>query len=147
MKLSRLNIKQAVNSGVWVDILMITDFEYTAPDGTVVQLREGDPSGMSLRLLGTDSDVYQTMQEKAFAARLKKKGGAKEPETLAEADARAVDLLVALTVDWKGFDDDNGNPIPFSEQAIRAVYADSGYKWLRDQADLAANQRRRFFVT
>lgn len=147
MKLSRLNIKQAVNAGVWVDILMVADIDYTAPDGTVVQLREGDPSGMSLRLLGTDSEVYRERQEKAFAARLKKKAGNKDAETLAEAEARAVDLLVALTVDWKGFDDDDGNPIPFSEKAVRDVYADEGYRWLRDQADTAANQRRRFFVT
>lgn len=146
MKLSKLNITKAVNEGVWVDILMVADVEITDANGEIVLLREGEPSGLRLKLLGTDGEVYREMQEKVFNARLKKKAGNKDVETLAEAEKRSVDLMVALTVDWDGFEDDDGKLIPFSEKAIRAVYADDGYRWLRDQADTAANQRRRFFT-
>lgn len=138
MKLSDLNIKAAVSDGVWIDIVAPAAIPH-------LNLAEGDKTGLEVKVRSTDSREYRRALAKLTNERLRKR--AAQTVDADEADQKAVDLLIAMTVDWRGFKHDNGEPMLCTEQNMRAVYSDVGYRWLRDQVDTAASDRSRFFTS
>lgn len=135
MKISALNIGQAVEDGVWVDILMPAD----RPD---LDLLEGDPSGLRVRVRSADSRQFREAMDKLTRAAVKRKA---QSMTFEDSERSQVDILLAVTADWSGFEDDDGKAMPFTEANGRRIYGDPGYKWLTDQVTRAADDRRRFF--
>ena len=63
-------------------------------------------------------------------------------ETLDKGEERALDLLVAATVGWKGVVDGNGEPVPLTPESARAFY--KAFPIARDQADLFIGNRANF---
>jgi hypothetical protein len=61
-----------------------------------------------------------------------------------EQEAEQLDDLVAATRDWSLVM--GGQPLPFSAEAARALYADPDRRWLRDQV-VEAMQKRELFIS
>lgn len=101
---------------------------------TVMHPRTGEPLLMSsgepmmIRLGSEQSDAFKTVQRRYQQERLRNPNRKLTPEQI---DARAIELLAAVTYDWtlEGSD----GPIPFSAAAARALYADADKAWLRQQ--------------
>lgn len=136
MKLSSLNIGKAIQEGVWIDILLPADVEGVGA--------EGEPSGLRVKVRSVDSAAYREAVERVYRDRVKKK--TQQQPTMDETERKAVDILVAITVDWDGFKDDDEQPLKRTDENVRQVYLDDGYRWIRDQVDRGANERRRFFM-
>lgn len=147
MALASLNTKSAAERGVKIDILNpIT----------------GAPLGIRFILLGTDSAAYKKAVRDQQTRRIeaaKKNRGMASLRTPDEAEAEALDILVACTVGWeRDVTDDEGTVtgvapeiernvgefLPFTPENARMIYADSGYTWLREQVDREIGDRRNF---
>lgn len=111
MKISDINYSkegiQAIDTGVWVDDI------------------EGAP-GVSFLVLGISSkDVQKSIKGKQTAARLKNRG---KELTTDQLEASVFESLAEVALkDWKGLEDDNGEPIPYSkEQATSWITSREG---------------------
>lgn len=119
-----------------------------AEEGAVMEVVHPDTEevidGMTVTLLGQDSSVFKNLKRKkqnAMLARMSKgkKAAQLDADTL-EKDA--LDEIIALTVDWKGFELD-GKKLPFNEDNARMVY--EGWDWLLQQAQEFVANRSNFF--
>jgi hypothetical protein len=94
-----------------------------------------EPIGATITVRGPESDAVRAHVRRLLARmqtrEAKRRGGQPEPMTPEESDAEAVELAVAYTIGWQGFDDEAGDPLPFSEAAARTLYA--GWPWIRRQ--------------
>jgi hypothetical protein len=109
---------------------------YTAPDGSTLPCRIG--------LLSQDSAEYVRVskdQVTAMGAKLGKRGQATITGDSAEKDK--IDLLVAVTKSWEGFDDD-GKPYEFNKKNCRALY--ERYGFIRDQVHDFVHTRGNFLA-
>ncbi len=103
-------------------------FEPTYPDGTGI--------GATITVRGPDSDKVRAMlrQQMAQAAAremsAKKRGRDPEPMTLEELEAQVVDMAVAYTITWSGFEDGDKLMEP-TEANFRLIYSE--YSWIRRQ--------------
>lgn len=97
------------------------------------------PTGISVTLAGRYTKAYKGAQA-MIAAQMQ--GG-----TIADAEAieRLRDLIVACTLDWSGVSDTDGNPVPCTPEAVRALY--TGVEWLYEQVRSAYLDSTRFFET
>lgn len=119
-----------------------------ADEGAILELRHPDTeeiiSGMTITLLGQDSAVYRKIQlakQQAVLNRMAK--GKKQVEFDAAKIAEdTIDDLVALTVDWAGFEMD-GEPLKCDAATKRMVYSD--WQWIREQAQEFVANRANFF--
>lgn len=119
-----------------------------ADEGAVMEVRHPETEevieGMTLTLLGKDSEVFKRLRRKrqnAALARVSK--GKKALDVDAEKmEGEALDDLVALTRGWTGFQLD-GQPLEFTPENVRKVFA--GWEWLREQAEEFVNSRANFF--
>ena len=84
---------------------------------------------------------FEQVQQRELAAR--KAGKLAEAPPLDELDASLTDMAVAYTMGWQGVEE-NGTPLPFSEDAARRLYTD--HTWLREQV-IAEGQDLGKFVT
>ncbi|MBY0490627.1 MAG: hypothetical protein K2R93_12365 [Gemmatimonadaceae bacterium] len=112
----------------------------------------------NLILLGTDSAVAKRhqqaraalMQSRLYASAFSQKTDKTEvapevtAEDVAEQEAAELDLLVALTVGWRGFEDDEGAPVPCTSATVRALYEQCPP--IRAQALTFVTDRARFFA-
>lgn len=116
-----------------------------AEEGRELQVRHfktGEPIGLTLQLLGTDSATYEravraqqrATQDRLVANRAKR-------ITAEEVDDNALELLVALTRGWSPFDLD-GKDYPYSAANARGLYR--RFRWIREQADEFAGDRANF---
>jgi len=80
----------------------------------------GQPSGAFLTLLGDDSKVFQAALEE-ITSRNKARGvnGLK--------DADQCELYSRCTIGWKGWEDEDGKEAKFSQEAVKAKYAELTY--------------------
>lgn len=102
--------------------------------------------GMTITLLGQDSAVYRKIsiakQQTAINRMAKgKKAADLDAEKLAED---SIEDLVKLTVGWTGFAD-KGKELECTEESVRAIFADPGFAWLKEQAQAFVNDRANFF--
>lgn len=152
MKLSQM---RAVDGAVMV----VRDFRAAKDKTTGLQppLLSADGTACTLTLLGLDSAVAKQMHyARAAAARNRVEqrlqalsAGVDAPMTeltpddIAAEDAADLDLLVALTTGWSGFEDDDDQPAVFSPDAVRTLYAQCPP--IREQALAFIGDRTRFF--
>ncbi len=123
-------------------------------DGELPPLRAADGTPATLTLLGADSAVARRLdyqraaraQNRLYASAFAKgkKPVLVTPEDVAEQAAHDLDRLVALTVTWHGFEDEDDHPIPFSPEAVRALYEENPF--IREQALAFIADRARFFA-
>lgn len=67
-----------------------------------------------------------------------------KPLDTAAMDEESLDLLVASIKGWSGIEDD-GAPVPFSQQKAREILSREGLEWVRKQLDEAMGNDALFF--
>jgi len=103
-------------------------FEPTYPDGTGI--------GATITVRGPDSEKVRALvrqqiaQASARELTAKKRGRDLEPLSLEEIEAQVVEMAVAYTVTWKGFEDGDKTLEP-TEANFRLIYTE--YPWIRRQ--------------
>lgn len=147
MKLSYFNVTAHANAGA---TLTVRDFRVVATvDGPVPPLLGADGEPATITLLGLDSNVGKNHQNQSAAdaqnrvfATMGKKTASVSAEDVAEQHERDIALLVSLTTDWRGFEDEAGDAIPFSPEAVRELYHDCPP--IRDQVFAFVSDRRNY---
>lgn len=121
-----------------------------ADEGAVMQVVHPDTQepieGMTITLLGQDSNVYEKIslkKQQAALARISRGKNALDIDAH-QVQADIINDLVALTVDWSGFELD-GKPLKPTHENFRQVY--TGWKWLKEQAQEFVADRANFFRT
>jgi hypothetical protein len=101
----------------------------------------GDPAYIDH--YSADSEIARKHQRAIQRRRLAMRGRMKiTPE---ELEAEAVDILAALTVDWRLIDlKGNVIDLPFSQENARELYANPAVGWLREQIDESTADRGNF---
>lgn len=102
--------------------------------------------GMTITLLGQDSEVYRKIQQARQQVTINRMAKGKkavdlDAEKLAED---TIDDLVKLTVGWEGFAEGKTR-LEFSKEAAHRIYSDPGYAWLKDQVQAFIGDRANFF--
>jgi hypothetical protein len=107
-----------------------------------------NPKKVSLRLLGTDSETFQTVSHKINNKRLEraakasgKRGAAAKVLSSESTDAEGLEQLVACTVGWSNVDL-NGGPLEFSKDNAHLLY--TTLRWVREQAEAFILDRANF---
>lgn len=91
------------------------------------------PTGATITLAGPEHEKSRALslaQERKMRKGIEKSGRIQLDDPEVEAD-RLIDELVAVTLAWDGFADDEGKPIAFTAENVRAAYV--GVPWLRRQ--------------
>lgn len=111
-----------------------------------------EPLGIFWRVLGRDSDVFKAHVNKNVNAKMrramlaKKRGRDAEPTTAEEAEADAIELLVACSAGWRTGDmptiEFKGSPLAFDENNARRVL--TALPWIRSQVDEAVGDLENF---
>src|ERR1019366_2404863 len=110
-------------------------------EGHVIQVKhplQGEIEGMTITLLGTDSEVFRVAMREREGWRLKRMAdgfapeSAENAETAIEEAERNLEFLLNLTLGWTGFLSD-GKEILCTPENVRRFYSDPGYLWLYDQ--------------
>ena len=119
-----------------------------ADEGAVMEVLHPDTEevieGMTVTLLGQDSSVFKNLKRRKQNAMLTRMSKGKKAVSM-DADTLerdALDEVVALTVDWKGFELD-GKKLSFNEENARMVYSE--HEWLMQQAQEFVANRSNFF--
>ena len=119
-----------------------------AEEGAVMEVLHPDTEevieGMTVTLLGQDSSVFKNLKRRKQNAMLTRMSKGKKAVSM-DADTLerdALDEVVALTVDWKGFELD-GKKLSFNEEKARMVYSE--HEWLMQQAQEFVANRSNFF--
>ena len=119
-----------------------------AEEGAVMEVLHPDTEevieGMTVTLLGQDSSVFKSLKRRKQNAMLTRMSKGKKAVSM-DADTLerdALDEVVALTVDWKGFELD-GKKLSFNEENARMVYSE--HEWLMQQAQEFVANRSNFF--
>lgn len=119
-----------------------------AEEGAMLELVHPDTEevipGMTIRLLGYDSSVYRKIALKKQQAALNRiSKGKKAMDLKAEQiEEDTIEELVALTVDWTGFEME-GEALPCNPENKRMVYSD--WRWIKEQAQEFVANRANFF--
>jgi|694.fasta_scaffold32802_7 hypothetical protein len=132
--LDAIDTKTLADEGVFMAVKKVGSDE-------PLMARNGQP--VRLRILGPDSDRYREISRRQIQKRLRRYEGGKAQEIdLDEAERDTLDILVACTVGWENVFTPEGNEIPYSEAAARALY--TNYPVLREQVDAFATSRANF---
>ena len=147
MALASLNTSETANKGRAVEL------SHPATQTTI---------GIRFYVMGADSAEFKRIQrdqETVRMAKQKRMRGGYYFNTPEESEANALDLLVGLTTGWdedikdtsgavtgvrKEIELNEGEFIPFSKDAVRSIYADLGFSWIREQIDSEMVNRRDF---
>jgi hypothetical protein len=151
-KIGSLKLAQRAEQGATMtvrDTLAETD-----EDGELPPLLAADGTPATLTLLGADSETARRLDYRRQAAAQnrvvtsmfggKSKRGAVTADDIAEQYDHDLNRLVTLTVGWHGFEDDEGEPLPFSAEAVKELYAQNAF--IREQALSFIQDRTRFFA-
>jgi hypothetical protein len=112
-------------------------------DGAEVEIRHpvtNVPLGMTIRVLGRDSDTFKEFTRDMLNTRLRreamaqKRGKDADLRTVEVIEQENMDLLVTCTLGWKGVVD-AGETLDFNEANVRKIY--KKYPWIYDQVNEA----------
>jgi len=110
-------------------------------DVEIVHPRTGEPIGLTITVVGSDSPTYRKMIHKLANKRAKRGRGILNSEGM-EADN--IELLAACSTAWawvKGLM--LGGEVPeFNLSNVRGIYRD--YPWIREQVDVFIGDRANF---
>lgn len=119
-----------------------------ADQGAVMQVVHPDTQepieGMTIKLLGQDSNIYEKItlkKQQSALARISRGKNALDVDA-AQMQADGISDLVALTVDWSGFELD-GKALKATPEHYRQVYV--GWRWIREQVQEFVADRANFF--
>jgi hypothetical protein len=149
-KLSSLDLTTRANVGTtFTPHLPVLD----AATGEYKPILGADGTPATITLLGADSDVAKRLTRRqrahlqnrmsALAFRGEKQDGLTE-EDIAAQEEHDLEIVVACTAAWSGFEDDHDVPLPCTESNVRALYVSAPY--LVEQAMRHLRDRGRFFV-
>lgn len=147
-KLSTIDITTRANAGTTFTPQLPT----LSAHGEYEPIRGADGTPATITLLGADSAVAKRLTRQQRATLQNRMAGmafsGKKQDGLTESDIEAqeaydLDLVVACTVAWTGFEDDDDAPLPCTEAHVRALYEAAPY--LVDQALRHLRDRSRFF--
>lgn len=119
-----------------------------ADEGAVMQVVHPDSEepieGMTITLMGQDSNLYEKISLKRSQSALSRISKGKKALDLdaKEVQSNLLEDLVALTVDWTGFELE-GKALKPTPENIRNVY--QGWKFIREQAQEFVADRANFF--
>lgn len=102
------------------------------------------PTGATVTLAGPDHPTSRAIvlsTQRRIRKALEKTGRLTLDDPEVE-EASRLDELVARTLGWEGFSDDDGKAMPCTPESARAVY--SGCRWLRLQLMGAMNDSANF---
>jgi len=93
---------------------------------------------VSIQMVGPDSDQFIQVGKSVY-----KKRGAKSEDDMTADDLiiEAVDLLAQLTTGWS---DDEFFGVEYSKENMRKVLNE--HRWIREQLQVALEDRKRFFT-
>ncbi len=117
MKLSSLDSTTKASEGIWIDI--------SDPS-------TGNPTGLRVKILGSDSKVYKAAEKEVRALIMKGK----------DFDDPDAEVALRTTIDWEGAEDDEGKPVAFSQKELRDAFAK--YPTIRDQIIIRQKTRALF---
>ncbi|MFN9087349.1 MAG: hypothetical protein ACK6DP_12370 [Gemmatimonas sp.] len=150
-KLGTLKLKTKANEGA--TMIVRDPFGEANDDSEFPPLLAEDGTPATITLLGADSDAARRYdhqraaeaQNRLYASAFgkAKKSVVVTPEDIAAQAQYELDKLVALTVGWHGFEDDEGQPLAFTADAVRELYAQNPF--VREQALGFIMDRARFF--
>lgn len=109
-----------------------------------VKEREGDwidspdiGKGVAFLVRSTNYAPYRIARDARFAKLARKHGSDEIPD---DERAKALGELAIeyLLLDWRGFAEDDGEPIPFSEERANEILTDEAFRALRGSVYLAA---------
>ena len=106
---------------------------------------DGNPTGVIFTLAGPMHPVRKAVAHAAqrkMMASARRNGQIELPDPEETEKERATNLA-KFTLGWTGYADENG-PVPHSDAAARALYADPELAWLADQVDAALANKQLF---
>lgn len=126
----------------------LRNIKSTTTAGVIIKDETGASTGVTIELAGPTHPKRKAI---TFAAarraqarfRQSNKVEFDDPE---EQALEAKSNLAACTLGWSGYTDDAGVPVPFSEAAAAALYADDEMSWLVDQLQVAIGEKERFMA-
>lgn len=132
--LAQVDTKTLAETGV--------DMPVKSLDGKPLVARNGEQ--VAITVLGSDSTKYRSLTRVQVRKRLDAMAGGKTiTETdMDETEQDVLDVLTACTVGWKNVLDTEGNPIPYTTDNVRKLYA--AYPVIREQVDAFISNRANF---
>lgn len=119
-------------------------------EGAEVEIRHpvtNVPLGMTIRVLGRDSDTFKQHTRDLLNARLRreamaqKRGKDLDVRTVEGIEQENMDLLVICTMGWKGVSY-GGSDLAFEEANVRKIYKE--FPWIFDQVNEAIGTLENF---
>jgi len=134
--LAQVDTKTLADSGV--------DMPVKTLEGQPLLARNGE--GIAITVLGSDSNKYRALTRAQVRKRMEQMAGGKTPvmteADMDETDRDVLDILVACTVGWKNVLNTAGEPIQFTEENVRKLYAN--YPVIREQVEAFISNRTNF---
>lgn len=121
MNISAFNSVSACEEGSWKTIV---DFD-------------GIETDFKIKVIGIDSKKF-----KEQVNLLSRRAEAKKQQDIIQLEESSIRMLVSITRDWSGAEDEDGNEIPFSADAVEALYRNSPF--VSEQIIEFAKERRNF---
>lgn len=106
---------------------------------------DGEPTGVVFRLASPAHPARKAQQlakSRKMVTEANRSGKVALPDP-EDVQAQHPDDLAALTFGWVGYEDENG-PVPFSQAAARALYADPSMLWLTEQVEAGLTDKMLF---
>ena len=125
-----------------------TDAADVGVDMTIRNPATGLPmDGETITLLGRDSKVYRDHVARRERALLDHVNNTRKAPKLSHDQIKhqAIEDLVILTTGWNLTSED-GQPLPFSKEAARDIYAAHEMAWLREQVEEFVGDRANFLT-
>lgn len=107
---------------------------------------EGNGTGVYFTLAGPTHPVRRAAQlalNRKMIAQANKTGKVELPDP-EDAEQDRIKNLVQATLAWRGFVNDEGQEVPYSQDAVSELYKDSQMTWLVDQVDTALGEKANF---
>lgn len=106
---------------------------------------EGNKTGVTFTLAGPNHQArkdFENAHTRKLLARANRGEGLHiDPE---DAEQVRIEKLVRCTLGWQGYTDDAGQPVAFTQQAVRELYTDPGMSWLVAQVEKALTDDKLF---
>ncbi len=119
-------VETTEEAGTWVDV--------KHPNGGTLYLGKQKKTPLRIKVAGRYSKKYRQAQKAANKA-IGFKGD--------DDDARGVEVLSRITMEWDGAFDDEGTPIPLTKENAAVLYRAAFF--IAEQVDLATLEHERFF--
>lgn len=125
----------------------LSSIKYNPNEGTWMEVMHpvtSAPTGISIRLVGTDSADYRKVARALQNRRLEKVARqGKVKMTAEEHEENQLAMLCVCVKEWKGMEKDK-KEYPCTPENVRALLSDPQFAWLREQIDEFVGERTNF---